>query len=182
MKVILQQTVPKLGNAGDLVEASPGYYRNFLQPRKLAVLATDGTLKKREEDKEALRRKAEKAHQVSVALADRITALGSLRIFARSGEGGKLYGKITNKEIAQGIEKELGEEVDKRLIKTSQEISALGTYKATIKLATDVQSTISIEVLPEGSTAGTVKQAREISESTEKVLSSDRARSSGEEQ
>jgi large subunit ribosomal protein L9 len=164
MKVILQQTIPKLGNAGDVVESSPGYYRNFLQPRKLAVLATDGTLKKWEEDKEALRRKAEKAHQVSVALAERITALGSLKIFARAGEGGKLYGKITNKEIAQGIEKELGEEIDKRLIKTGQEISALGTYKATIKLAADVQSSINIEVLAEGSTAGKVTQAVEASQ------------------
>jgi large subunit ribosomal protein L9 len=157
MKVILQQTVHKLGNAGDIVEAAGGYYRNFLQPRKLAVLATDGALKKREEDKEALRRKAEKAHQGYVDLADRVTALGSLQILAKSGDGGKLYGKVTNKEIASAIARELGEEIDKRLIKTSTEITALGSYTATIKLTSDVQSTIGIEVLPEGGPSATSK-------------------------
>lgn len=152
MKVILQQTVQKLGNAGDIVEASPGFYRNFLQPRKLAVLATEGALKKREEDKEALKRKAEKAHQESASLADRISALGTIRLIARAGEGGKLFGKITTKEIASAIEKELGQEIDKRLIKTDI-ISALGTYKATIKLATDVQAAFNVEVVAEGSGA-----------------------------
>jgi large subunit ribosomal protein L9 len=152
MKVILQQTVQKLGNAGDIVEASPGFYRNFLQPRKLAVLATEGALKKREEDKDALKRKAEKAHQESASLADRISALGTIRIMARAGEGGKLFGKITTKEIASAIEKDLGQEIDKRLIKTDI-ISALGTYKATIKLATDVQAAFNVEVVAEGSGA-----------------------------
>jgi large subunit ribosomal protein L9 len=169
MKVILQQTVQKLGKAGDIVEASPGFYRNFLQPRKLAVLATDGALKKREEDKEALRRKAEKAHQESVELAERITALQTIRIMARSGEGGKLYGKITNKEIAAAIQKELGQEIDKRLIKTAEEISALGTYKATIKLATDVQSNLTVEVLSEGSTPGPTRKAEAAPSSTEEA-------------
>jgi len=151
MKVILQQTVQKLGNAGDIVEASPGFYRNFLQPRKLAVLATDGALKKREEDKEALKRKAEKAHQESADIADKITAIKTVYIPARAGEGGKLFGKITTKEIAQAITKELGQEVDKRLIKVDT-ISALGTYKASIKLAADVQASFNVEVIAEGTT------------------------------
>ena len=162
MKVILQQTVQKLGNAGDIVEASPGFYRNFLQPRKLAVLATEGALKKREEDKEALRRKAEKAHQESATLADRIAALETIRIMARSGEGGKLFGKITTKEIASAIEKVLGQEIDKRLIKTDV-ISALGTYKATIKLATDVQAAFNVEVLAEGSALPSAVKSEEPS-------------------
>jgi len=160
MKVILQQTVQKLGNAGDIVEASPGFYRNFLQPRKLAVLATEGALKKREEDKEALRRKAEKAHQESATLAERISALETVRIMARAGEGGKLFGKITTKEIANAIEKELGQEIDKRLIKTDI-ISALGTYKATIKLASDVQATFNVEVLAEGSVSAPTAKTEE---------------------
>jgi large subunit ribosomal protein L9 len=162
MKVILQQTVQKLGNAGDIVEASPGFYRNFLQPRKLAVLATDGALKKREEDKDALARKAEKAHQESAALAERISALQTIHIMARAGEGGKLFGKITTKEIAAAIVKALGEEVDKRLIKVDT-ISALGTYKATIKLATDVQAAFNVEVIAEGSLpTSSAKAAEEV--------------------
>jgi large subunit ribosomal protein L9 len=150
MKVILQQNVVKLGKAGDVVEASSGYFRNFLQPRKLAVLATEGTLKKREEDLEVIRKKAEATHQVAVDLSEKVKQLAHIRLFAKAGEGGKLYGKITTKEIAAELERLLGTPVDKRLIKTSDDISALGTYKAQVKLATDVQAEIAVEVQPEG--------------------------------
>src|ERR1700732_4407974 len=105
MKVILQQNVQKLGKAGDIVDTSDGYFRNFLQPRKLAVLATAGTMKKREEDLEVLKKKADAAHQEALAICEKITSLGTIRLLAKVGEGGKLYGKITNKEIAQEIEK-----------------------------------------------------------------------------
>jgi large subunit ribosomal protein L9 len=150
MKVILQQNVQKLGKAGDIVEASDGYFRNFLQPRKLAILATTGTLKKREEDLETLRRKAETLHQESVAQGDKIKELGSIRVEAKAGEGGKLYGKVTTKEIAQVLSKHLGHEVDKRNIRAADDISALGTYKVTIKLTPEVQSELTVEVVQEG--------------------------------
>lgn len=146
MKVILQQNVQKLGKAGDVVETAPGFYRNFLQPRKLAVLATDGTLKKREEDLDALRKKAEQAHQAAVELGEKVTALGTLKIQAKAGDGGKLYGKVTNKEIAQELKKGLDVDVDKRLIKTSEEIGALGTYKVLVKITAEVQAEFLVEV------------------------------------
>lgn len=146
MKVILQQNVQKLGRIGDVVETAPGYFRNYLQPRSLAVPATQGSLKKREEDLETLRKKAEAAHQETVELGEKITALGSIKLQAKAGEGGKLYGKITNKEIAQALHKELGIEVDKRLIKSADEITALGSFKVQIKLAADVQSELTVEV------------------------------------
>src|SRR5215813_9364758 len=105
MKVILQKNVDKLGKAGDVVEAAPGYFRNFLQPRKLAVLASDGALKKREEDLEQMRQKAEALHQAAVALAERISGIATIRIEAKAGEGGRLYGKITNQQIAELLAK-----------------------------------------------------------------------------
>jgi large subunit ribosomal protein L9 len=150
MKVILQQTVVKLGKAGDIVEASAGYYRNFLQPRKLAVLATGGTLKKREEDLGAIKKKADAIHQAAQDLADKITALGAVKITAKVGEGGKLYGKITNKEIAQLIEKEVGAPIDKRLIKTLEDVSSIGVFKVYVKLAPEVQAELNCEVTIEG--------------------------------
>jgi large subunit ribosomal protein L9 len=150
MKVILQQTVLKLGKAGDIVEASAGYYRNFLQPRKLAVVATGGTLKKREEDLAAIRKKADAIHQAAQDLADKISALGAVRITARVGEGGKLYGKITNKEIAQLIENEVGTPIDKRLIKTLEDVSSIGVFKVYVKLAPEVQAELNCEVTIEG--------------------------------
>jgi large subunit ribosomal protein L9 len=134
MKVILQQNVQKLGKAGDIVDTSDGYFRNFLQPRKLAVVATEGTLKKREEDLASLRKKAEAAHQEAVNAAEKISAIG----------------KITNKEIAIELEKHLGYAVDKRLIKTNDEISALGTYKVVVKLQPEVHSELTLEVHQEG--------------------------------
>lgn len=153
MKVILQHSVQKLGKAGDIVEAKPGYFRNFLQPRGLAVVAGTGTLKKREEDLEALKRKAEKVHQEAVDMAEKITSVGAIKISARVGDGGKLYGKVTHKEIAALIEKEVGHPVDKRLVKTNEDIAALGTYRVFVKTASDVQAELDLVVEMEGAAA-----------------------------
>lgn len=153
MKVILQHAVQKLGSAGDIVESSPGYFRNFLQPRGLAVEATKGTLKKREEDLEALKKKAETLHQAAVEQAEKITALGTIKMGAKVGEGGKLYGKVTHKEIAHLIEKEVGFAVDKRLVKTDVDVHALGSFKVTVKLASDVQAELTLEVVVEEAAA-----------------------------
>lgn len=147
MKVILQQNVQKVGKAGDVVETAPGYFRNFLQPRKLAVLATDGTLKKREEDLESLRKKAEKAHQEAVELGDKVTALQTIKIEAKAGEGGKLYGKVTNKEIAAELKKLIEIDLDKRLIKPVEEIGALGSYKVLVKVTPEVHAELTVEVV-----------------------------------
>ncbi|SRR5579875_3720782 len=148
MKVILQQNVQKLGKAGDIVEAAPGFYRNFLEPRKLAVPASEGALRKREQDIEVLKKKAEQTHQAAVELAERINALESVAIQAKAGEGGKLYGKITNKELAQELKKALDVEIDKRLVKPVEEIGALGSYKVQVKLMPDVQAEFTVEVQP----------------------------------
>lgn len=156
MKVILLHSVPKLGKAGDIVEAKAGYYRNFLQPRGYGVQATGGTLKKREEDLAALRKKAEKAHEAALALAQRIVELGAVRVSAKVGEAGKLYGKITHKEIALLVQNALNEEgveIDKRGVKTDLDVNALGTYKVTVKVAADVQAELNLEVVHESALA-----------------------------
>jgi large subunit ribosomal protein L9 len=151
MKVILNQNVQKLGKAGDVVDASDGYFRNFLQPRKLAVLATTGTLKKREEDIATIRKKAEVAHQSFVELSEKIKSTDSIRIDAKAGENGKLYGKVTAKDVAAAISKAVGTTIDKKDIRGAEDINALGTYTIVIKLATDVQAEINIDVAQEGS-------------------------------
>jgi large subunit ribosomal protein L9 len=153
MKVILQKNVQSLGKAGDVVEAASGYYRNYLQPRGLAVLASDGAMKKREEDLEAIRKKAELQHQAAVELSEKISGLGSIRLTAKAGEGGRLYGKITTKEIAQALAQAVGHDIDKRSIKTSDDISALGSYKASIRLASEVVAEVVVEVAQQGTEA-----------------------------
>ncbi|MBX9570576.1 MAG: 50S ribosomal protein L9 [Candidatus Obscuribacterales bacterium] len=159
MKVILQKNVQKLGKLGDVVESKPGYFRNFLEPRGLAVIATEGALKKREEDLEALKAKADKMHQEAIAVAEKITALGNVKLTARAGDGGKLYGKITNKDIAEAIAKGIGAEVDKKGIKVLEDIGTLGTYKTYVKVATDVQAEINVIVYDE--TQGEYKEPKE---------------------
>lgn len=151
MKVILQDNVQKLGNAGDVVDISRGYFRNFLEPRGLAVLATKGTLKKREEDLEALKRKADKAIQAARDVADKIAALPALRIETKAGESGKLYGKVTNKEVAAVIEELTGTRLDKRSIKILEPVNTLGSYKVQVKLMAEVQCECTIAVVLEGS-------------------------------
>lgn len=150
MKVILQKNVQSLGKAGDVVEAAPGYYRNYLEPRGLAVLATGGALKKREEDLEALRVKAETLHQKALELAERITGVGTLKIVAKAGEGGRLYGKVTNKELAQVLGQTLETEIDKRSVKLAEDISSLGTYRVLVRVAPEVQAEFAVEVQPVG--------------------------------
>ena len=147
MKVILRENVVKLGKAGDVVEAAPGYFRNFLEPRKFAVQATKGSLKKREEELDILRKKAAKVHEAELALVQKIKALGGIKISAKAGEEGKLYGKVTTKEIAETLGKQLNEGIDKRLIKASQDIIALGTYTATIKLSADAHTEFNVTVI-----------------------------------
>jgi len=170
MKVILQQNVLKLGKAGDIVEASDGYFRNFLQPRKLAVVATNGTLKKREEDIAVLRKRADAAHAEYVTLAEEINAIGTIRIFAKTGDGGKLYGKVTTKEVCTLLIKTLGKDIDKRLIK-ADDMSAIGTYKAVVKLAPDVQASVNIEVHPEGTEAQFDQKASQAKAAESKAAS-----------
>ena len=150
MKVILQQTVQKLGKAGDVVEASPGYFRNFLEPRKLAHLATVGTLKKREEDLAVIKKKADAAHQVSVEQSEKITNLGRIHLNMKAGDSGKLYGKVTTKEVALALQKAVGFEIDKRSIRNADEIGALGSYPIIVKLSPEVQAELTVEVLGEG--------------------------------
>lgn len=150
MKVILQKNVDKLGKVGDVAEVAAGYYRNFLQPRGFAVLASQGAMKKRDADLDQLRKKADDAHSAAVALGERIKELGLLKIEVKAGEGGRLYGKVTNKEIAQVLTEKLGTEIDKRMVKTADDISALGTYKAHVKLTPEVHSEVTVEVQPHG--------------------------------
>ncbi len=166
MKVILHHSVEKLGQAGDIVEAAPGYFRNFLEPRNLAVAATKGTLKKREEDLAGVKKKAQQMHAAAVEKAEKITALVAIHHVAKVGESGKLFGKITNKEIADLIEKEVGFAIDKRLVKTENEIHALGVYKVTVKLANEVSTELQLEVLREGATPTTGKNVQPKAEAS----------------
>ena len=145
MKVILLEDVAKVGKKGEVVEAKSGHARNFLIPNKLAVEATKGNLKKLEEEK--ANQKEEAAYQLSQAEAIKREIDGKIiEIHSKAGDGGKLFGTITNKEVSEAIKESFHLEVDKRKISLEDKIKTLGTYPASIKLHPEVKAEIKVKI------------------------------------
>lgn len=144
MKVILKQDVKGQGKKGELVTVSDGYARNFLFPRGLAVEADSQAMNelRNREESVAYHKKVEK----DAALAAAETLKGkALTIHAKAGNGGRLFGSVTTKEVADALEKQVGVKVDKRKI-TMNDIKAFGTYTAEVKLYTGVTAEIQVVV------------------------------------
>jgi large subunit ribosomal protein L9 len=132
-QAILLRDVEKLGSAGEAVDVSPGYLRNYLVPRKLAQPATKASLEEAERRREA----AERAEREAAERAEETAALLSktvLTITHRAGEDGRLYGSVTSKEIADAISEARGLRVDRRKIRLDQPIHEIGTYMVEVEL------------------------------------------------
>ena len=144
MKVILKQDVKGLGKKGQMVNASDGYARNFLFPKGLASEANAQALSelKNKQDAEAYRIKTETA--AAKANAERLSGK-TIRVSAKAGQGGKLFGSVTAKEIAETLKKDFGVEVDKRKI-TVEEIKQYGTYEFEVKLYTGIAAKLYVLV------------------------------------
>lgn len=147
MNVILIQEVPHLGNPGDVVQVKPGFARNFLLPRKLAVRETaesNRILDKQREEfaKIVAARKAE-----NDALIAKIAEVKDLKINARTGEDGKLFGTVTSQAVADALSEKVGTPVDKRLLTLKGHIKVLGNYTARIQLGKDHRADFSFDVV-----------------------------------
>jgi large subunit ribosomal protein L9 len=132
-QAILLKDVESLGSAGDAVDVSPGYLRNYLVPRKLAQAATQASL----EEAQRRREVAEKAAQEALDRAEQTAALLSktvLTINHRAGEDGRLYGSVTSAEIADAIAEARGLKVDRRKIQLDEPIREIGTYMVEVEL------------------------------------------------
>ena len=143
MKVILQQDVKGQGKKGQMVEVSDGYGRNFLLPRKLAVEATAenvNTMKMQDKAK-AARLAEEKA--AAQALAERLEGV-QVKIRARAGQGGKLFGSITSKEISEELKAQFGLDVGKSKIVLSDPIKSFGAFDVKCKLGSEVSGVIHV--------------------------------------
>ena len=141
MKVILQQDVKGQGKKGQMVEVSDGYGRNFLLPRKLAVEATAenvNTMKMQDKAK-AARMAEEKA--AAEAAAERLKSC-QVKIRARAGQGGRLFGSITSKEISEELKAQHGIDVNKSKIILSEPIKSFGSFEVKCKLGSEVTGTI----------------------------------------
>ena len=145
MKVILQQDVKGQGKKGQMVEVSDGYARNFLLPRKLAKEANAqamNELKNAEAAREyKIKTETENAQKNASALSGK-----TLKIYAKPGQGGKIFGSVTAKELAEEIKRQFGIEVDKRKVVLPMDIKAFGTYNFDVKFYAGITATMSVAV------------------------------------
>lgn len=145
MKVVLLKDVKGQGKAGQVVEVSDGYARNFLLPKKLAVEADAKALNEIKNKEAAQKHKIETERAEAAATAKKLETV-QVRIKMASGGDGRLYGSVTSKEIAEKLSSEYGIQIDKRKIDLDAPIKAYGSYTIPVKLYTDVQGKINLQV------------------------------------
>ena len=148
MKVILQQDVRGQGKKGQLVEVSDGYARNFLLPKKLAVPATAenvNTMKQQEKARQA-QMAAEKAE--AQALAEKLKSI-QVKLTAKAGEGGRLFGAVTSKEIAEALSAQHGMNIAKTKLVLDEPIKSCGGYQIKAKLGYEIMGTVKVMVVEE---------------------------------
>ncbi|NLL43533.1 MAG: 50S ribosomal protein L9 [Firmicutes bacterium] len=148
MKVILQADVKKIGKKGDVVDVAEGYGRNYLIPRGLAVEASAGNLRQVAEVKRAESTRADRelkeAERIGTTLQDQ-----TVKVTAKVGDGGRLFGSITTQEIAEQLRKQFSVEIDKRKIDVQEPIKTLGSHPVTVKVHPKVHVTVTVEVTPQ---------------------------------
>jgi large subunit ribosomal protein L9 len=146
VKIVLRQDVEQLGKKGDLCDVAPGYARNFLVPRGLAMVAGKGA----EKQAVAMRRNREvrdlRDRDDAQLLAGKLL-VSAVQITARAGEGGKLFGSVTSADIVAAIEAAHGVPVDRRKVVLEEPIKALGTIEVAVTLHPDVIANVSVEVV-----------------------------------
>ena len=145
MKVILQQDVKGQGKKGQMVEVSEGYGRNFLLPRKLAIPATADAintmnLKEKAKKAEEARMKAE-AQEIAEKLKE-----CTVKLTAKAGNGGRLFGAVTTKEISDGLQKQFGINIPKQKLVLDEPIKAFGTYEVKAKLGFEISGVLKVTV------------------------------------
>lgn len=146
MQVILRKDVQNLGEAGDVVNVKDGYARNFLLPQASAEVATDGAMKNREQNLARIKAKQEKLHAEALEKAQKIESFAELKLTAKAGESGKLFGTITTKKLTEELLAQSGIEVDKKNVSLNAPINKVGEYKMLIKLTSKVKTELAILV------------------------------------
>lgn len=145
MKVILQQDVHNLGRLGDIVKVREGYARNFLVPRGLAVMADEGNVRLLEHQKRVAAARAARLLADARALADRIGQT-AVSIKVQAGEEGKLFGAVTNRDIAEAMAAE-GVSVDRRQVELAEPIKQIGVFMVPVRLHADVTGNVKVYVI-----------------------------------
>ncbi|MCF6462819.1 50S ribosomal protein L9 [Clostridium sp. Cult1] len=146
MKVILLKDVKGLGKAGELVNAKDGYARNFLFPRNLAIEATPANMKKWEERKKVEEAKEKAEYEKALKLKEKIEGL-TIELKGKAGEGGKLFGSITSKDISQALKKQHKIDIDRRKIEMKDNIKSIGVTTVEVRVYPEISASLKIEVI-----------------------------------
>lgn len=145
MKLILLEDVKSVGKKGDLINASEGYAKNFLLPRKLAVEATKSNLNdyelKQKADAKRRQEELEKAQEIAAALKDKVVT-----IKVKTGGNGKLFGSVTNKEVADAIVEQTKLDIDKKKVSIGDPIKMVGERTAVVKLHPKVSAEVTVKI------------------------------------
>lgn len=146
MKVILTEDHDTLGTKGDLVEVKPGYGRNFLIPRQLAVVATPSSVKKYAEERRQAAHKIEARRDQAEALSKKLDGT-EIVIPVQTGEENRIFGSVTTQQIVDEL-KTLGFDVDRRKVTLSEDIRVTGVYPATVRVHPDFTAEVKVKVVP----------------------------------
>jgi large subunit ribosomal protein L9 len=150
MKIILQKSVDTLGNPGDIAEVADGYARNYLIPRGLAIKAEKGAVKHAESLKRAHVSRLSKQKGEYEAVASKLIAAGTVRIAARAGEEGKLFGSVTAADVADAVATQTGVTIDRKDVSLEEPIRSVGTHEVRIRLFHEVEPVLTVEVVAQG--------------------------------
>ena len=148
MKVILQQDVKGQGKKGQLIEASEGYARNYLLPRKLAIAATADAINTMNLKEKARRAEEARQKEAAMAAAERLKAL-LVKIPAKAGAGGRLFGAVTTKEISDALKQQHNVDIPKQKLVLDDPIKAFGTYQVKARLGYEISGTVNVLVCEE---------------------------------
>ena len=146
MKIILQKPVEKLGDPGDVVEVADGYARNYLVPRGLAIKAHKGAVKQADTLQRAHATRITKQKSEFEAVASKLISDGPIRVSARAGEEGKLFGSVTSTDLAEAIASQTGVKVDRKDVHLDEPIRSLGAHEVRVHLFADVDPVVTVEV------------------------------------
>jgi large subunit ribosomal protein L9 len=144
MQIILQEDIDKLGHRGDVVTVKPGYARNFLLPRKLAIEATAGNMKALERIRTSLSKKTATEMDAAQKQAELLSGV-SIKFTRKTGENDHLFGSVTSADVAESLEAQ-GFKIDKRQVQLAEPIKALGEYPVTIKVFRDITASVNVHV------------------------------------
>lgn len=145
MKVILLQDVKGKGKKGQMLEVSDGYARNFMLPKKMAIEATPDAINTMRMNDKATQERIAKEKAEALAVSKQLREL-TVTVVAKGGGNGRLFGSITNAEIADALEKKTGIKLDKRKIVISDAIKNVGTYTVTCKLGYEITAPLTVKI------------------------------------